>query len=420
MADIGLELNWLTILTAAAWVYVLAWFVCAALALYRLTRQKSLPPARDTHLMTDAAPLVSILVPARNEEHRILSRSIHSILAQDYGRFEIIAINDRSTDATGTILRSIAKADDRLRVIEGDEPPAGAGWLGKPYALQQALEQARGELVLTTDADIVLEKEAVRVAVDCALAGDFDAVTLMPYFEALSFWERVFIPSWVLLLLITYPLDRLNDSKSRQAIGLGGFFLIRRAILARIGEFEKVRAEAVEDIRLAEILKSSGARLRIEQAPHLVRTRMYSNFREIWECQMRVMFSGAKYSFGFALFGALAGYIFIVAPIFVAGFCALMIAAGAKGDWMRLLVPALIVWIVQVFTLVFINRRQGVPVVYALTTPLGFALFYIALLVSAINITMRRGVTWKGRRIYEQAGVCPPRARIFETTTTDE
>src|SRR6185369_17266682 len=98
------------------------------------------------------APLVSVLVPARNEERRVLANSITSILHQDYENFEVIAINDRSTDSTGTILERLANGTDRLRVINGRELPHG--WLGKPYAMQQALDESKGEWILATDADM--------------------------------------------------------------------------------------------------------------------------------------------------------------------------------------------------------------------------------------------------------------------------
>src|SRR4051812_481414 len=132
------ELSAFKLLVWAAWVGVVSWLVTALVTLRRLARQKSLKAASSKALRRTDARLVSVLVPARNEEGRVLSECVRSILAQDYERFEVIAVNDRSSDATGAILRAVSKADERLRVIEGEEPPTG--WLGKPFALQQALE----------------------------------------------------------------------------------------------------------------------------------------------------------------------------------------------------------------------------------------------------------------------------------------
>src|SRR5262245_29418150 len=118
-----------TILISGLWLVAVAWLVVVIITLRGLSRQRTLLTTANLRLTTSAAPLVSILVPARNEEHRVLAACIHSILAQDYGRFEVIAVNDRSTDATGAMLETLAEGDQRLRVIDGKELPPG--WLGK-------------------------------------------------------------------------------------------------------------------------------------------------------------------------------------------------------------------------------------------------------------------------------------------------
>lgn len=407
MTSFGMELSGLTVLTAVAWICAFGWLVFAALALYGLTGRKPLSPAQNLHPMT-GAPLVSILIPARNEAHRILAQSVCSVLAQDYRHLEVIVVNDRSTDATESILRSITQTDERLHVINGVEPPAG--WLGKPYALQQALDASRGAWVLMIDADMVLEKETVRIAIGRALAGSYDVLTLMPYFETKSFWERVFTPAWMLVLLGAYPFAILNHLKMKQALAFGGFMLVRRQALARVGDFAAVRADIVEDVRLAELLKGSGARYRIEHAPNLIRTRMQSDLREVWDFLSRGMFAGMRYSLVLAALYIFTGYAFVVAPVFIAAFCVLMLAAGASGGWLNLLVvPSLMIWATQVFSLMLICRRYDIPIAYALTTPLGLSLCYTALLISVINILRGKGVAWKERQVYERAGVGLPR-----------
>ena len=226
------------------------------------SRQRSLLGTNNT---ASDAPLVSILVPARNEQHRVLEQCIHSILAQDYGRFEVIAVNDRSTDETGAILARLAKSDERLRVIEGEELPPG--WLGKPYAMQQALNHARGEWILATDADMIFEAAALRTALDRALESNADALTLIPRFETGSFWERVVIPTWEWVFLMFRIFYRVDDQKTDRAAAIGGFFLIRRTVLDRVGGYEALKDEVMEDVRLADRIKRSGARLLIDHAP---------------------------------------------------------------------------------------------------------------------------------------------------------
>ena len=194
------ELNALTLLGYFLWFIVLVWIVNILLTRYGLSQQTLLSPTNDSRLKASEAPLVSVLVPARNEADRVLPSSISSVLAQDYGRFEVIAVDDRSTDETGTILKSLAAADTRLRVIEGAEPPPG--WLGKPFAMQEALDEARGEWILATDADMIFDPAALRTAVAHTLEREGDALTLIPHFETGSFWERVMIPTWAWVFLM--------------------------------------------------------------------------------------------------------------------------------------------------------------------------------------------------------------------------
>jgi chlorobactene glucosyltransferase len=393
------------LLALLAWVCALGWLAFTALVLYGLAGRAPLMPVQSPELKANA-PLVSIIIPARNEEHRILAESVTSVLAQDYEPLEIIAVNDRSTDKTESILRAMAEAYGRLIVINGKEPPAG--WLGKSYALQQALEIARGNWILTVDADIVLEKDAVRIAVEHALSNNYEVLTLMPHFETVSFWERVFTPAWLLSLFGAFPFALTNSPRTKIAIAFGGFSLIDRQALARVGDFGAVRAEIVEDVRLAELLKISGARYRIEHAPNLVRTRMQNGLREIWSFLSRGMFAGMRYSIVLSALAILVGFAFVIAPVFIALFCALMVASGEWVEWPGLFIPTLIIWLIQVFALACVCWKFEIPLAYSLTTPLGLSLFYLALLVSILNITRGKGVVWKERSVYESEGVGLP------------
>ncbi len=410
-----IELSAFTLLgVGVAWATVGLWLVGAALTLGGLWRQKPLGAVGDARLTGDDAPFVSILVPARNEEGRVLEAAVRSMLRQDYGRFEVVAVNDRSTDATGSILHSIARVDERLRVIEGVEPPAG--WLGKPHAMHQAFAASRGEWALATDADVIFEPHALRTALAHALDGRYDAVTLLPHVDCLSFWERVFMPVFGWFMLVAMPVERVNNPARRAALGVGGFFLMKADVLRRLGGYGAVRGEVAEDLRLAETLKRAGARLRLEYGMDLLRTRMQTNFREIWEGFTKNLFAGAKFSLWQATAGAASVVVFAVAPLPVAVVCAVLImVAGVEGVWVQVLIPSLAVWVIQVGIFAVVNRASGIPIAYALSVPLGHALFVAILLNSAVRIATGSGVTWKGRKLYERAGVRPPRTNTLKT-----
>ncbi len=360
---------------------------------------------------------MSVLIPARNEEHRILADCIRSILSQDYEPFEVIAVNDRSTDRTRAILDELAKGDERLRVIDGDELPAG--WLGKPYAMQQAVTLARGEWILATDADMIFDPTALRTAIDRVLEAKGDAMTLIPRFEAHSFWERVMIPTWIWVFLMFTIIFRISNPKSQGAAGVGGFFLMRREVLDRVGGYTALKNEVLEDVRLAEMIKQSGARLLVEHAPALLRTRMYSNFKEMWECSTKNWFAGFRFSLPFAMSGVLSMYTMAVAPTLIALGSAIGIAAGGGGNLWLIFVPALASWLIQILVLAIVSKRSEVSPVYALTAPLGLGTLYAMLFDSSIRVTTGRGVTWKGRKIYERSGVRPPRVGVAARPVPD-
>ncbi|MDQ3818699.1 MAG: glycosyltransferase family 2 protein [Acidobacteriota bacterium] len=408
-------MNIIKLLALVAWAGALFWLLAALITWRALVKRKPLRAATTNNDLTKAdAPLVSVLVPARNEEGRVLRECIHSILGQDYGRFEVITVNDRSTDATGPILHDMAKGDIRLRVIDGKVTPKG--WLGKPFAMQQALDVARGEWVLATDADMIFDRAALRTAVDYALEREVDALSFIPLFEAHSFWERVMTPAWSWVTLVYILVYRVDDPRSESAVGLGGFFLMRRASLESVGGYRALRNEVLEDMRLADLLKRAGAALAFEYAPSLVRTRMYRNFSEMWESSTKNWFSGVKFSVGRALSSVLSMYVGAVVPPLIALAVAVALAAGAGAWAWPLFFPLFTVWVSEVFILAMLSRRCRIPLVYSLTTPLGLAVLYTMLLDSTLRISSGKGVVWKGRKLYESAGSVRPPAAAEQTS----
>jgi chlorobactene glucosyltransferase len=162
-------------------------------------------------------------------------------------------------------------------------------------------------------------------------------------------------------------------------------------------------------MRMAELLKQAGARLRIEYAPALISTRMQPTFREIWEGFTKNLFAGAKFNLFQTIIGGLGVLLFVVAPPTGAVASAIALWAGASPEWLRLLVPLFLVWVIEVMIFAIINKSWNTPLAYAFTVPLGHALFVAILFNSAFKIATGSGVTWKGRKLYERAGVRPPR-----------
>ena len=274
--------------------------------------------------------------------------------------------------------------------------------------MHQALNHARGEWILATDADIIFDKAALRTAVAHTCAREAQALTLIPYFETGSFWERVMIPTWTWVLWMFTISYRINDPKTQGALGIGGFFLMRRAVLERIGGYEALKDEVLDDVRLAEMIKRSGGRVLTECAPSLLSTRMYSNFGEMWESCSKSWFAGMKFSLPFATLCVCWMYSIAVLPLFVGLISAIGILTGVDERLWQLFIPAILSWLLQVAVLMLVSFRSDTSPVYALTAPLGLGVLYAMLLDSGIRITIGKGVKWKGRMVYERSGVRPP------------
>lgn len=383
-------------LTVAAWVYFAVWAAAIGRTAYCLLRQLRIGVSE----VSKPDEFVSILVPARNEAHRILEESIGSIVDQDLANFELILVNDRSTDRTGEILAGIAARSERCRVIEGTETPSG--WLGKPHALKQAFDEARGGWILMSDADIVFDRSAVGSALDHAKAQELDALSLLPRQLVGSFWEQLFLPVFAWFCVLVTPLHRVNDPRKATTFGSGNFFLVRRDALNAIGGFEDVRDDVAEDLKLAELLKRSGSRYQAAYAPRLIATRMYAGLGEIWEGFSKNFFAGMQFSLARTLVGGFWIFVFGVLPPF------LMAAALAFGEY-SLAVPLGASFAAQIVLFVIVRIYYEANPLFALLAPFGFALFVAVLFNSAFRITSGSGVSWKGRKIYQSGGVRPPK-----------
>ncbi len=223
-------------------------------------------------------PLVTIIIPARNEE-RAIERTVRAMLAQDYPAFEVIVVNDRSTDSTGAILDRVAAEDSRLIALHGEEPPPG--WLGKPWAMHQGSQRARGELLLFVDADVHYAPAAVSAAVQHMEATRQDLTFLFPNFEMHGLWEHALMPA-VPMSPFTFPIwlgERLPFTYL--AIGGGTGNLIRRTAYDKAGGHTALRDAVIDDVGLAHHVRRSGSRTGIARTEHLVSVRMYHGFREI-------------------------------------------------------------------------------------------------------------------------------------------
>ena len=227
-------------------------------------------------------PLLSIIVPARNEERQI-AECVRSLLAQRHPNFEVIVVDDRSTDATREVLRAIERESPKLQVVDGADLPQG--WVGKPWALVQGVERASGTWLLFTDADTHHDPTASVDAMHTALRGGYDALSVLTQQTMRSLGERVALPSilWTIALGIGALDDVNNPRKTGVAIFNGQYVLFRREAYDALGGHAAVRGEIAEDLELARLVKRDGRfRSLLAVGDGGVRTRMYRSFGELW------------------------------------------------------------------------------------------------------------------------------------------
>ncbi len=235
-------------------------------------------PLRD---LPDSPPLLTLLIPAKDEEERIAG-CLRSALQQDYPNIEFIAIDDRSTDRTGAIMDQIAAEDPRLRVLHIPQGALPPGWAGKPHALHQAVPHARGDWLLFVDSDVMLEPDAARAVLSRALAHEYDLFSFLPRLETHTFWEKLIMPLAGAALSLMFLVSMANkDYLPRHGFATGQFLLIRRRVYDVIGGHEAVRGELGEDVAMARKVKAAGHKTRIALGTDFLSVRMYNSLSSL-------------------------------------------------------------------------------------------------------------------------------------------
>jgi chlorobactene glucosyltransferase len=345
----------------------------------------------------DSGPLISVCIPARNEERNI-RQSVEAVLAQSYPNIEVIVLDDRSTDATPQILGELS-ADARLRVLHGSELPQG--WAGKPHALVQAAAAARGEWLCFLDADTFLKPEAIAACYQKALTTQADLFTMLTRQVTGSFWERVVMPLVMTALSVGFPPRQVNDPHSRSAVANGQFILMPRGVYEAVGGYERIKDEIVDDKAMAELVKYSGRRLVLADGTHVAQTRMYTSFATLWEGWTKNVFLGLRHQPNLVLLGALGAILLVLSALFLPIWPLLGLIWLLRGGGLlafAVVLEALTVWAAVLFARAEVDHAMGIPRWYAFTLPLGAAVFAAIMLTSAWKVSSGSGVTWRGRK----------------------
>lgn len=343
-----------------------------------------------------STPRISIVVPARNES-RILSQTMEALAALDYPDYEVLMIDDHSEDNTYELAAGFAATHPNFRAMRAAELPEG--WRGKSWALQQAVSLAQGNWLLFTDADVHLHPTSLRKSLAHAQKQKLDLLSVLPHVDCVTFWERTILPSFAIILNIIKPVHESNNPESRIALASGGFILIKSMVFRHLGGYESISEAIAEDVKLAELFKYSGYKIKtvLSHSP-MVTTRMYDSFKGIWEGLSRHAFEGSGYNPVKTTLAVCAGYFFMVAPAF------LFVLGLIHHNW-KLASFCVFPVITMIGSQIQVNRFWKIPPYYFLSFPIAVAVYGLMMLHSMISYYFHGGNLWKGRR-YRKGDPC--------------
>ena len=332
-------------------------------------------------------PSVAVVIPARNEAAKVRA-CIESLLLQDYPNLKVIAVDDRSTDATGSILDESEASDQtgRLKVLHVGELPAG--WLGKTHAMalaaRFAIDHYAVDYLLFTDADIQFSREALRRALVAAIRSRADHFVTLPTTIAKTWGEAMVLAYLQVLGMWAVRTWRVPDPKAkRDAIGVGAFNLLRTEAYQQIGGFEALRMEVLEDLTLGRLMKHQGFRQRVGIAPGLVSVHWAAGVTGIIRGMTKNFFAVFHYRLPVVLLATTATAILCIGP-----------AVGLAIPEARL--PSLLAWAGAAGMYAISRRASWLSVWYASLLPVAAALVVYAMLRSTLVTLVHGGVTWRG------------------------
>jgi glycosyltransferase involved in cell wall biosynthesis len=367
-----------------AWVIALAWTVSTAIALRKLPGIPDLLDAKYEAAIADA-PLIAVIVPARNEAADI-EATLRSLLAMEGVRLEILAVDDRSTDATGAIMDRMATEASaqgkNLTALHVSELPAG--WMGKTHAMALAARRATATWLLFTDGDVLFAKDSLLRAINFAESERADHVVVFPTLILKGFGERMMIAFFQGVSALFSRFWRIPVEGAKESLGVGAFNLIRTDVYREIGGFESLRMEVLEDLRLGVEVKRRGFRQRVAFGRDLVRVR--------WVVGAAGMIRNITKNF-FAAFRFRVG-LTLVACAGLALFCLGPFAALAGSWWLRGSTALVLLMLLLLYR--YYRQYTGIATWYAVTFPVAASLVLYAILRSMILTLARGGVVWRG------------------------
>lgn len=338
----------------------------------------------------NSPPLVSVLIPARDEAKNI-KRCIRSLLKQDYPNIEILVLDDNSSDGTGQIVRQMRKKDSRVRLITGK--PLKNGWMGKSYACHQLSKCAKGDYFVFTDADTLHFSSSVSNAVNCLTANNLDALSAYPMQIMVTIHERMLITFISFAILSFLPLVLIK--KSRHPLfctAIGQFMLFKRDVYKKIGGHKSIKKEILDDVKISKQVKRCGYKFMIFDGSGDIYCRMYRNFSGAVKGYSKVIFAAFDFHISIQFIVTVLITILFLLPFILLPLGILVYDLPAIVINLITLQVAIIFVIRGILAIRFRSR-----VLDAFLHPLSMLYIILVSINSILQSKIGAGIYWKGR-----------------------
>lgn len=344
----------------------------------------------------DSKPKVSIIVPARNEEGTIL-KCLQSLLSQDYDKYEVIAIDDSSTDRTLSIISKLSEKDNKLITVKS--PPRPNDWVGKNWACFQGYKKSTGEILLFTDADSVHKPDALSSAINTMIHDDLDAVTLVPKLLCYDLITKFTLPVLSVFLHSRYSPLRVNNPKNKIGYFFGSFYLISKKNYEKIGTHEQVRQELVEDGALGRRVKEQGMKLRLVRGENYVEATWARDPRSLWHALRRIIIPLRSQKRKSALMATAFIFFILLEPVLILPL-SLFYFPDSQFRGLLLTVNLLIIFLLLACAVVQSHFGLLQKSIYGAGFVVGCTVITVCFLLSVFELKGNRVVKWRDRSYF--------------------
>ena len=347
----------------------------------------------DTSKSKSSSPLVSVILPARNEQE-FIGRCLDSLIQQEYENYEVIVIDDSSDDDTWKIISEYAEKSPRIIPVSARPKPDG--WMGKNWACMEGYRKAKGELLLFTDADTRYSENVISLAVAHLISLDLDALSVIPKMLTFDFWTRITLPMISTFLHTRFSALNVNNPAKKTGYFFGSFFILKKETYQQVGMHEGVKQQVIEDGALGGKVKDAGYKMRMVRGEHLIDAVWARDKTTLWYGLKRLMvplyLQSGKIAIG--IFFAVTFLLFVPFPIFAASVLLPVETASA-----RMLCIAASAASILIYAGAVIETRVGLGLglVYAVFAPLGGLVVVLGFLNGLIHAKGASSVTWRGR-----------------------